>query len=134
MNKKKLLLILAVVIVVIAVAGGGAYAFVLKPKSSVKPHLVGTLFTLPGSFTLNLAGGHYSTLSVALLIPPGQPPAPADQPVIDSIITNAVTGQPESALITARGRAVLAGTILKAINKQTNAVVSHVYFTNLAVQ
>lgn len=133
MNKKKLMII-ALVLVVVAVGAGGAYAFVLPHKPAAKPHLVGTLFTLGGSFTLNLSGGHYASVSVALLIPPGNPPAPADQPVIDSIITNAVTGQPESALITARGRAILSAVILKAINGQTNATVSHVYFTNLAVQ
>jgi flagellar basal body-associated protein FliL len=54
--------------------------------------------------------------------------------VIDSIVTNTVTGRPESALITAGGRRALSAAILKAVNAQTNATISHVYFPNLAVQ
>ena len=130
--KKKLLIILPVVI--IAIVGIAAYQFLMPKKAVAKPHLDGTVFSLPGSFTLNLAGGHYATLTVAFLLPATAKGGPADTPVIRSIITGAVTGAPESALIDARGRAILQHRILKNINSETNATVTKVYFTDLAVQ
>ncbi len=129
--KKKLLIIVPLVIVIVAVAG---YEFVTPKKASATVHLVGDVVDLPGPFTLNLAGGHYATLSVALLLPGAVKGGPADVPVIRAIITDAVTGQPATMLIDARGRTLLQRRILGAINHQTNAVVDHVYFTDLAVQ
>jgi flagellar basal body-associated protein FliL len=129
--KKKLLLIGPVLLIVIAVAG---YEFVMPKKAAAKAHLVGDVVNLPGQFTLNLAGGHYATLTVALLLPTAVKGGPADVPVIRAIITDAVTGKPEAMLIDPRGRTLLARRILSAINHQTNAVVDHVYFTDLAVQ
>jgi flagellar basal body-associated protein FliL len=130
---KKKLLILAPVLL-LAVGGIGAYAFVLPHKPAPTPKLVGNVVPLPGQFTLNLAGGHYATLSVALLLPAATKGGPADEPVISSIVTNDVTGQPMSALISARGRSLLEHRIMENINGETNAVVTRVYFTDLAVQ
>jgi flagellar FliL protein len=129
--KKKLLILGPVLLVVIAIAG---YEFVLPKPAAAKAHLIGDVVNLPGQFTLNLADGHYATLSVALLLPSAVKGGPADVPVIRAIITDAVTGQPEATLIDSRGRGRLARRILSAINRQTNAVVDRVYFTDLAVQ
>jgi flagellar basal body-associated protein FliL len=128
---KKLLIAIPVLVLIIAV---GAYEFVLPHKAAAKPRLNGSVYPVPGQFTLNLAGGHYATLKLALLLPAVVKGGPADEPVIRSIVTNAVTGKPSSALITARGRSVLEHRILHGINTQTNATVSRVYFTDLAVQ
>ncbi|WP_249009128.1 flagellar basal body-associated FliL family protein [Conexibacter sp. DBS9H8] len=130
--KKKLLILLPVLL--LAVGGVGAYAFVLPHKPAPPLKLVGNVVALPGQFTLNLAGGHYATLSVALLLPATVKGGPADEPVISSIVTNDVTGQPMAALISARGRSILEHRIMENINGETNAVVTRVYFTNLAVQ
>jgi flagellar basal body-associated protein FliL len=130
--KKKLLFTLPVLLLVVGAIGG--YAFVMPHKAAAKPHLVGNVYLMPGQFTLNLTGGHYATLTVALLLPPTIDGAPADEPVIRAIVTDTITGQPESALIGARGRAVLEHRILSEVNAQTDATVSRVYFTDLAVQ
>lgn len=133
MSKKKLLMIV-VPVLIIAVGGIGAMKFLMPKKAGPKPNLTGTVVALPGQFTLNLAGGHYATLSIALLMPPTAKGGPADEPVIRAIVTGDVTGQPTDALISARGREALARRILDGINHQTNATVSRVYFTDLAVQ
>jgi flagellar basal body-associated protein FliL len=130
--KKKLLILGPVVVLVVAAIAG--YQFLMPHKAAARPHLTGNVYIVPGPFTLNLAGGHYATLTVALLLPPTIDGAPADEPVIRSIITDTVTGQSTTALISPRGRAELEHRIMTTVNAQTNAVVSRVYFTDLAVQ
>ena len=92
------------------------YSFA-KPKKTVKIKINGTIYILPKQFTLNLKGGQYATLTVALLLAPGQSvgvTSPTDPPptgfgslteeaVIRAIITNDVTDQPENALVTPVG-------------------------------
>ena len=142
---KKILIIIAVVVVVIA--GGAAYTFA-KPKKTTKERIDGTIYILPKQFTLNLAGGQYATLTVALLLPPGEsvgvtsptnPPPTGfgslpDEAVVRAIITNDVTDQPENELITQKGRKALEAKILSDINTQTDTKVTAIYFTDLAVQ
>jgi hypothetical protein len=64
--------------VLLLVVLGGAYQFVLapKPKPAAKPKIDGTLVSLGDPFTVNLAGGHYGRVTVALLLTV-PPPAPA---------------------------------------------------------
>lgn len=144
MNKK---ILIPVVVVVVAVLGYAGYS-VAMPKKVVKPKIDGTTYILPKQFTLNLKGGQYATLTVALLLAPGQsvgvtsptnPPPDGfgsltEEAEIRAIITNDVTDQPESALITASGRHSLEAKILSDINSQTDTKVTQIYFTDLAVQ
>src|SRR6201986_989553 len=106
MNKKILIPIIAVVVLVAAFAG---YSFA-KPKHTKKDRINGTTYILPKQFTLNLKSGQYATLTVALLLAPGQsvgvtsptnPPPDGfgsltDEAVIRAIITNDVTDQSEN--------------------------------------
>lgn len=144
MNKKKLIPIIAVVVLAVAFAG---YSFA-KPKPHTKMKINGTVYVLPKQFTLNLTGGQYATLTVALLLAPGQsvgvtsptnPPPEGfgsltDEAVIRAIITNDVTDQPENKLITQSGRKLLEAKILADIRAQTDTEVNAVYFTDVAVQ
>lgn len=144
MKKKKVLIPLLVVIFVV---GFAAYSFAM-PKKTEKLKINGTIYILQKQFTLNLAGGQYATLTVALLLPPSQPigttnpsnPPPegfgplTDEAVIRAIVTNDVTGQPASVLITASGRKAMETKILSNINTETDTKVSQIYFTDLAVQ
>ena len=115
MNKKFLIIGLVVVIV-----GGYAGYSVAMPKKVVKMKVNGTIYVMPKAFTLNMNDGQYATLTVALLLAPGQasgtgtvgatPPPEGygglpEEAVIRNIITNTVTNQPGSALVTASGRA-----------------------------
>jgi flagellar basal body-associated protein FliL len=142
---KKLLPILVVVIL----AGGYAgYTFAMPHKKPPVPKVNGTIYILPKSFTVNLKGGQYGTLTVALLLAPTQsvgvtsatnPPPTGfgsltDEAVIRAIITNDVTDQPESALITQKGRTALESRILSNIKSQTDTLVNKIYLTDVAVQ
>src|SRR5579875_3220800 len=142
--KKKLLI--PIIVVVVAVVGFAGYSFAM-PKKHTKPKVDGTIYVLPKQFTLNLKGGQYATLTVALLLAPGQsvgvtsasnPPPTGfgslpEEAVIRAIITNDVTDQPASALISNSGRKALEAKILSDIASQTDTKVSAIYFTDLAV-
>jgi flagellar basal body-associated protein FliL len=144
MNKKKLIPIIVVVIAVLAFAG---YSFAM-PKKHLKVKVNGTIYVLPKQFTFNLKGGQYATLTVALLLAPSQsvgvtsatnPPPTGfgsltEEAVIRAIITNDVTDQPESALVTEHGRQALEKKILTNIKSQTDTIVDNIYFTDVAVQ
>jgi flagellar FliL protein len=144
MNRK---LLIPIVVVVVAVVGFAGYTFA-KPKSHTKVRINGTVYILPKQFTLNLKGGQYATLTVALLLAPGQsvgvasttnPPPTGfgsltDEAVIRAIITNDVTDQPEDDLITQSGRKTLEAKILSDIKSQTDTQVTAIYFTDVAVQ
>ena len=142
---KKLIPILAVVIL----AGGYAgYTFAM-PKPKVKPPKVnGTLYIMPKQFTLNMAGGQYATVTVALLLAPTQsvgttdpnnPPPTGfgslpEEAVVRAIITNAITDQPTASLLSPTGRAKLQSNILHTIKTTTDDVISKIYLTDIAVQ
>ncbi|MGO9902018.1 MAG: flagellar basal body-associated protein FliL [Solirubrobacteraceae bacterium] len=144
MNKKILIPLLAVVLL------AGGYEGYSKATAMPPPKLkiTGMIYVMPKDFTLNMAGGDYATLTVALVLAPTEVLAttdPANPPptgfgdlpeeaAVRAIITNAVTGQPSSALISPDGRAKLEQVILTDIKQQTDVLVTHVFFTDLAVQ
>lgn len=144
MNKKWLTIGL-----VILIAGGYAgYSFAM-PKKHVHMKVSGTIYVMPKAFTLNLSDGQYASLTVALLLAPGQstgtgtagntPPPEGygglpEEAMVRNIITNIVTNQTGSSLISATGRAKIQGQIMKAINSTTDVKVSQVLFPDLAVQ
>ncbi len=146
MTKKKLIIIL---VVVLAVGGFGAKTFLLPKKAAAKEKIAGTIYVLPKGFTLNLTDGHYATMTVALVLAPGQSTGasaagatttPAgfgtltEEPAIRAIITNDVTDDSSKVLLTAPGRNRLKAAILKDIKTQTDVKVKEIYFTDLAVQ
>ena len=146
MTKKKLIIIL---LVVLAVGGYAAKTFLLAPPPPPKPIIAGEIYGLPKQFTLNMADGRYATLTVALILdltqsdgataagtttsPNGFGTLP-EEPVIRSIITNLITNQNSSVLLSAPGRATLQTQILAAVAKQTDTKITGVLFTDVAVQ
>lgn len=144
MNKK---ILIPIIVVVVGVIGFAGYTFAM-PKKHAKIKVNGTIYILPKQFTLNMRGGQYATLTVALLLAPTQsvgvasttnPPPTGfgsltEEAVIRAIITNDVTDQPESALVTQPGRKTLEAKILGDIRAQTDTLVNQVYFTDVAVQ
>lgn len=144
MNKK---ILIPLLVVIVAVVGFAGYTYAM-PKKHTKVKISGTIYILPKQFTLNLKGGQYATLTVALLLAPSQsvgvtsatnPPPTGfgsltEEAVIRAIITNDVTDQPESALITQSGRMALEKKILSDIKSQTDTLVDNIYFTDVAVQ
>jgi flagellar basal body-associated protein FliL len=145
--KKKLIMIL---VPLLLVGGVGAKMFLLPKKAAAKTKVDGTIYVLPKQFTLNLADGKYATLTVALVLAPGQSDGataetagqttPAgfgtltEEPVIRAIVTNDVTDASSKILLSAAGRRHVQADILRDIKKQTDVKVNHIYFTDLAVQ
>lgn len=146
-GKRKLIVIPVILLVLL----GAAYSFAM-PKPAEKLKVKGTLYQLPASFLLNLQGGHYVKLNIALLLAPGQSDgasasgggAPAggeeaqgtlpEEALVRSIITNVVTGQPTGALVAERGRGRIRKEILQDIEKQTDVKVESVLIPDLTVQ
>jgi len=144
-GKKKL----AIIGVVLVVLLGAGYTMAKKPAAAPQK-IKGTIYQLPQSFLVNLEGGQYAKLNVALLLPPGQSDGAEgkpsggggeneagtlpEEPVVRAIITNAVTGEHSSNLVEERGRVALEHKILKAITSQTDVKVEAVLFPDLTVQ
>jgi hypothetical protein len=137
--KNKLVLI---ALGVLAVAGVG-YKFALapKPKAPVKK-INGSLVTLGDPFTVNLAGGHYGRITVAVLL--SSPPPPVTDPTttppipqfdaVRAIVTDDLTGIQPTRLIDKGARHALLTELRKDIEKSTDEPVKQVMFTDLAVQ
>ncbi|HWX46065.1 MAG TPA: flagellar basal body-associated FliL family protein [Solirubrobacteraceae bacterium] len=143
MSKKKLL----IPVVLLFVLGVG-YTMA-KPKKTVKLKIPGTIYVMPQSFLLNLSEGHYAKLSVALDLAPGQSTGASasggsgstegagtlpEEPVVREIVTNSVTGQSGSTLVSGQGRNSIRRHILDAIRHQTDVEVESVLFPELTVQ
>jgi flagellar FliL protein len=145
MQRKKLL-IAAPVLLLVIVAG---YSMT-KPKKVPKMRVAGTIYAMPQSFLINLSEGHYAKLSVALELAPQQSSggsaagAPSggsesagtlpEEPLVREIVTNAVTGQTGSTLVSADGRSALRRQILATITHETDLKVEAVLFPEITVQ
>jgi flagellar basal body-associated protein FliL len=147
MNKKKLIIILVVVL-----AGGGyaAKTFLMPKPAVAKPKIDGSIYVLPKGFTFNLTDGRYATMTIGLILAPGQSDGasaatgdtttPAgigtlpEEPAIRAIITNVITNQSSKSLLDDSGRADLKKQILTAIKTTTDVKVSDILFTDVAVQ
>jgi len=140
--KKKLKFVLPVPILLVVLAG--AYVTVLAPKkaAATPPKVNGTLVELPNDFVVNLAGGHYGKLSVALLLST-PPPASAtvngtttlpEDAQIRADITDALTGLEPSDLIDRSSRHALLAGLLKKLKQTTDEPVTQVMITDLAIQ
>src|ERR1700740_841184 len=124
MDKKKLVIIL---LGIVGAGGSAAKTFLLPKKAAAKPKIDGEIYVLPKGFTLNLTDGRYATMTIGLILAAGQSdgataegattttsglgPLP-EEAVIRSIITNTITNDPSSALLTDSGRAKLKTEIL----------------------
>jgi flagellar basal body-associated protein FliL len=143
-KKKKILIIVAVVLL------GGAYEAkaMLMPPAKVHDKIAGSIYILPKEFLVNLTDGRYGKVTVALVLAAGQSPgvaaadaAPPDgfgtlpeEAAVRDIITNVLTNQSGSVLISADGRERIKHKVLLAIRSGTDVKVSDVLFTDVAVQ
>jgi flagellar FliL protein len=138
--KKKLMILVPLILLL---GAGGTYEMVLKPKPKVVvPKLEGTLVSLGDPFTVNLAGGHYGRISVAVLANPA-PAASADSTAalslpendaVRAIVTDDLTGVDSDRLINRAQRHDLLAKILADLKKSTDEPVTKVFFTDVAVQ
>ena len=143
MSKKKLL----IPVVLLLVLGVG-YTM-SKPKKTVKQKISGTIYVMPQPFLREPREGHYAKLSVALELAPGQSDGASaagasssgegagtlpEEAVIREIVTDTVTGQSGSTLISSQGRNSIKHRILASVQRQTDVKVDAVLFPELTVQ
>ena len=138
--KKKLIIVVPVVLLAVV---GAAYKLVLapKPKAAAPAKVEGDLVPLATEFVVNLAGGHYGKVSVALLMtkaPPapaeGTPPTLEQNAVIRATITDELTGIGMNELIDRKRRHALVTKLEKALKQRTDEPIEHVLLTDVAVQ
>ncbi len=138
--KRKLKFILPIPILLVVLAG--AYMTVLAPKkaAATPPKVNGTLVELSPEFIINLSGGHYGKLSVAVLLS-SPPPASASgsttlpqDAAVRAVITDALTGLDPNKLINRTARLAVLGDVLKQLKAKTDEPVTQVLITDLAVQ
>jgi flagellar FliL protein len=141
-SRKKLILIAVGVLVV----AGLAYKMVLAPKSESKVKVEGSVYVMPKEFLLNLAGGRYAKVTVALVLAPGQstgegaaPPPEGfgtleQEPLVRQIVTDNLTGVPAGTLTSRGQRHHIQVRIRKEVDKTTDVKVKGVVFTDLVVQ
>jgi len=149
MDKKKILMIVGALVVL-----GGVYKFVLAPKPPagpvVKPHVEGVQLPIDKEFMVNLSGGKFAKVQVVLLLSEKDPAAAAESAaegaaatgptplhpqnaVIRSVITNELTGLGENELLNKGKQEEILKKITKRLNKETDAKVLEVQFTDLSV-
>jgi flagellar FliL protein len=145
MNKKIIIAVVAVLLI-----GGYEGYSMATAKAPPKQRIGGEIYILPKQFTLNLADNRYATLTVALELAAGQsdgsgageaaatPPdgfgTLPEEAAIRDIVTNIVTGDTSTELITPPGRTRVKNEILKAILARTDVKITDVLFTDVAVQ
>lgn len=143
MTRKKLIFVAIGVLVV----AGLAYKMVLAPKSESKVKVEGTVYVMPKEFLLNLAGGRYAKVTVALVLAPGQstggegavtPPEGfgtlEQEPLVRQIVTDNLTGVPAAELTSRKQRHDLQARIRKEVDKTTDVKTRGIVFTDLVVQ
>jgi flagellar basal body-associated protein FliL len=144
--KKKLI----IGVVVALVAAGGAYKTVLaKPKEkAAKPKVHGEIYVLPKEFLVNLAGGRFAKLQVALVVehlpvaasghgaptPPEGYGTEPQEAVVRDIITDELTDASDRELIGRAGRERIKKRILGSIKEHTDVHVEEVLFPDVTVQ
>jgi flagellar basal body-associated protein FliL len=140
---RKKVLIVAVGVLVVA---GLAYKMVLAPKSESKVKVEGTVYVMPKEFLLNLAGGRYAKVTVALVLAPGQSTGSEtaaepegfgtleQEPLVRQIVTDNLTGVPAAELTSRKARHHLQTEIRKEVDKTTDVKTKGIVFTDLVVQ
>lgn len=146
MSKKKLIPVIAVLVLGLFAAYSMA-----KPKKVVKMKVPGTIYVLPESFLLNLSEGHYAKLTIALDLAPTQTDGGStagtntasagesagtlpEEPLVREIVTDTITGQSGSTLVSTTGRNTIKHQILAAIRSRTDLKVESVLLPEVTVQ
>jgi len=142
--KRRLRWIVPILVLVVA---GLAYKMVLAPKSESKDKVDGTVYVMPKEFLLNLAGGRYAKLTVALVMAPGQSDGSAagttppesfgtleEEPLVRQIVTDTLTGVPAAELTSRTRRHDFQQQIRREVDRTTDVETKAIVFSDLVVQ
>ena len=120
--------------VVLLLVGGAAYWFVLKPKGGGEGEhepVAGEIVPLE-STQINLAGGHYLKIGIALQLVEGAHEIDGSK-AMDSTI-ELFSGQPISEVSTTKARIHLKDELRKELEESYEGEVMDVYFTEFVTQ
>ncbi|MGN6782685.1 MAG: flagellar basal body-associated FliL family protein [Marmoricola sp.] len=126
-GKKKLLLI----VVALVLVAGAAYWFVLKPKPASSAPVPGVVVPLD-SIQVNLAGGHYLKVGIALQLVAGVKQEDGSK-ALDALIEE-FSGLPMSQLVQPVQREKLKADLTKTLSRAYDGDVMGVYFTDFVTQ
>ena len=147
--KSKLKFILPVVLIAL-LAGGYKFAFA-KGTPPPKPKVDGQVYVLPKDFYINLRGGRFARLGVALVLAPEAVTAEAahgegssgppegygtlpQEALVRSIVTDVLTDESAARMARLPVRDKLRRKILKRIKRETDVEADEVVLTDVAVQ
>ena len=125
-SKKKLVLIL---VVVLAVAGAGWFFFLKPTDNTPKP---GAIMPL-ASTQINLAGGHYLKVGVALQLTDSAAKDMDGSKALDATI-DLFSGLPVTEVSRAQSRHKLKNQLVKELKERYDGDVMGVYFTEFVTQ
>jgi flagellar FliL protein len=147
--KKKLKFVIPLALLIV----GGGYKMVLaKEPPPPKSKIHGDVYVLGKDFLVNLSGGHFAKLGVALVVEHGTAApaegghgtAPAKPPegygtlpqeaAVRDIVTDTLTDIEQRELTSRAGREALKERIKKRIAQSTDVHVEDVLFTDVSVQ
>ena len=125
-SKKKLVLIL---VVVLAVAGAGWFFFLKPTDNTPKPGVIMPL----ASTQINLAGGHYLKVGVALQLTDSAAKDIDGSKALDATI-DLFSGLPVAEVSRAQSRHKLKDKLVKDLKERYDGDVMGVYFTEFVTQ
>jgi flagellar FliL protein len=140
--KKKLVFVAPVLILLLA---GAAYKLKFAPKPvPPKMKIEGTVVPMQKEFLVNLSGGRYAKVAVALIVDAAaggghgagatEPAGLPQESAIRALITDQLTGVPGEDLLDRKSRHHILETIHEMIEKKTDEHVMQVLFTDITVQ
>jgi flagellar FliL protein len=127
-SKKKLMII---VVAVLVLGGGGYYKFGMKKGAPPAPK-AGVVVPLE-AITINLSGGHFLKLGLALQATTLAKEPPDGSEALDLAI-EAFSNRPVAELSSNKGRAVLKAELSKKVTEAYKDEVMGVYFTQFVMQ
>jgi flagellar FliL protein len=132
-GKKKLVVVVLVTVIVL----GAAYMFVLKPKdggtSAAKPKPTPGAVVKLDAITINLAGGHFLKLGLALQASASAPEDISGAQALDAAIS-LFTGRTVAELSKKDGREKAKAELVKQVDQLYDDKVYDVYFTDFVMQ
>lgn len=128
-SKKKLILIAAVLVVLLG--AGGGYFFFFKSSAPAAP-VPGAVVPLE-AVNINLAGGHYLKVGLALQVIEGPAHEPDGSHALDIMITK-LSHRTVAELSSNETREKLKEELLKEIEKAYHHDIMDIYFTEFVMQ
>lgn len=126
---KKKLIIIAVLVLAL---GGGGYFFFLKPKGPPPPPEPGEVLVME-PVQINLEGGHYLRIGIALQMTASVAHAPDGSKALDAVI-ELFTGLDMNDLTNAKERHHLKEELMEHLEHEYHGDVMGVYFTEFVTQ